>query len=142
MRSARSKSPSRRRSSTIHSSGSKSVVIEENDDSQSDSDEDEEEKRIDQIHLYLIEQTLGKFSRYLLKYGDYADDFFTKQGRVKNPEIEDFEPMSISEILVNEYDFSEEDALSIEEFLLPMLKYDPKKRVSATRALKSTWLNN
>jgi serine/threonine protein kinase len=48
--------------------------------------------------------------------------------------------MPIFEILMDEYNFAECDALMIEDFLLPMLEYDPKKRISAKEALKHPWL--
>lgn len=48
--------------------------------------------------------------------------------------------MPLREILIDEYDFDEKDALAIEDFLLPMLEYEPKKRISAKDALKHPWL--
>jgi len=37
---------------------------------------------------------------------------------------------------------SSEEAAEIEEFLRPMLEYDPEKRVSAKECLQSKWLWN
>lgn len=48
--------------------------------------------------------------------------------------------MPIHELLFHEYDFSEKEALSVESFLMPMLEYDPKKRISAREALRHPWL--
>ena len=48
--------------------------------------------------------------------------------------------MPINEILVDDFDFEEKESLAIEDFLLPMLEYDPKKRISAVEALRHPWL--
>lgn len=48
--------------------------------------------------------------------------------------------MSLQELLISDYDIPEKEAFAIEDFLLPMLEYDPKKRISAREALKHPWL--
>ena len=45
-------------------------------------------------------------------------------------------------MLVQDFKFKKKDAQEIEEFLLPMLEYDPKKRVNALEVLKHKWLWN
>ena len=41
---------------------------------------------------------------------------------------------------MHDFSFEEKEAGDIEEFLLPMLEFDPKKRIDARTALKSKWL--
>ena len=48
--------------------------------------------------------------------------------------------LTISNLLYEDYDFTPEDAAEIEDFLLPMLEFDPAKRISARDCLKSAWL--
>jgi serine/threonine protein kinase len=48
--------------------------------------------------------------------------------------------MSLQSLLVDDYDIPVNEAVAIEDFLLPMLEYDPKKRISAREALKHPWL--
>jgi len=54
--------------------------------------------------------------------------------------IKEIEDYPISKILIKEYDWDQQEAYEIEEFLLPMLNYNPKKRVQAREALEHPWL--
>ena len=47
---------------------------------------------------------------------------------------------SISKILTEDFDFKLKDAVEIEDFLLPFLEYDVKKRMDAKTGLLSEWL--
>jgi hypothetical protein len=49
--------------------------------------------------------------------------------------IKNIEDYPLEEILIKEFKFSLKDAKEISEFLLPMLEYDPKKRISAKQCL-------
>lgn len=90
----------------------------------------------------MITETLGKWPKNFALSGKRSKEFFNKSG---NPlKLKDTEPdcEPIHKILNEEFDFSLQDSYEIEEFLVPMLAIDPKKRVSAREALKHPWLWN
>ena len=70
--------------------------------------------------------------------GKYSKDFFNKNGQLLK--IKNIEDYPLEEILIKEFKFSLKDAKEISEFLLPMLEYDPKKRISAKQCLQAPWL--
>ena len=92
----------------------------------------------DDDHLALMIETLGKMPKKFALGGKHSREYFNKNGEMIN--IKDIKQYPISYLLQEEYDFDMEDAVKIEEFLTPMLEYDPKKRCSALGALKATWL--
>jgi hypothetical protein len=83
-------------------------------------------------------ETLGKMPKNFALSGKYSRDFFNKNGLLLK--IKDTEDYPIHKILMSDCNFDEKDALEIEEFLKPMLEYNPKKRISAQNALKLKWL--
>ena len=54
--------------------------------------------------------------------------------------ITKLKPMTLARVLVKKYRWSEKDANGFSDFLLPMLRYDPKKRASAGESLQHPWL--
>jgi len=54
--------------------------------------------------------------------------------------IKNIKEYRIKEILIHDFSFDEKEAAEIEEFLMPMLEFDPKKRIDARTALQSKWL--
>lgn len=115
---------------------------EDGSDSESSEETDINERfMIDHIQLYLMHSTLGKIPKYITRNGKYFKDFYMPQGNLRKLDIPiEKEKMSISEILVTEYNFKKSDANDIQEFLLPMFEYDKEKRVSASDHLKHDWL--
>lgn len=89
-------------------------------------------------HLALMMETLGKIPKSFALGGKRSREFFNKNGQlIRIKHIKDF---SISEILIQDFKFEDEEAKKVENFLRPMLEYDPKKRIDARTALKSKWL--
>ncbi|EGR33940.1 protein kinase domain protein [Ichthyophthirius multifiliis] len=89
-------------------------------------------------HLALMMECLGKFSKQFCLSGSKSREYFNKNGQLLR--IKQLIDYPISEILIQEYNMDEQTAIDIEGFLLPMLNYNPKKRVSAKEALEHKWL--
>lgn len=91
-------------------------------------------------HLSMLIETLGKIPKNIALGGKKSRNFFNKGGSLIN--IKDVEENCepISKILHKEFELSKKDSQEIEDFLKPMLEYDPKKRISARKALEHPWL--
>ena len=70
--------------------------------------------------------------------GKYSSEVFNKKGKLLNGNPKKLEP--ISKLLHEKYDYHPEEAGAVEEFLLPMLAYEPKMRMDAKTCLQSKWL--
>ena len=93
----------------------------------------------DRQHLHQMYEVLGKMPKDLALCCDYTEDLFDNKGRIlKNKE---FDTVCIEDILVTEFNYSDEYAEKTSDFLLKMLEYDPKKRYSAQQCLSLKWLN-
>ena len=91
-------------------------------------------------HLALMMETLGKIPKPFALSGSRSRDFFNKNGDLLR--IKDLKAFPISSILEKDFKFDPDECREIEDFLLPMLEYDPKKRCTAEEALKSDWIND
>ena len=65
-------------------------------------------------------------------------NFFNKKGELKH--ITDLRLWSLKNVLLEKYHFKESDAQEFSDFLVPLLAFNPKKRVSAFDALKHPWV--
>jgi serine/threonine-protein kinase SRPK3 len=94
---------------------------------------------IDRSHIHRMYEILGKMPREMAEMCDFSEDLFDNKGRVikhKNCEY-----TSISEILIQDYEFEVDSSKEIERFLKRLLEYNPKKRASAKELLSDPWLN-
>ena len=91
-------------------------------------------------HLALMIETLGPIPKNMIIAGKYSKNYFDKNNELLR--IHNIKEYPLKDILHNEFKYNKEEAAAIEEFLLPMLQYDPKKRIDAKTALKSAWLWN
>lgn len=89
-------------------------------------------------HLALMIETLGPIPKSMIQAGKYSKNYFDKNGELLR--IQNIKGYSLKDILHNEFKYEKNDAAEIEEFLTPLLQYDPKKRLDAKAALKSPWL--
>lgn len=86
-------------------------------------------------------EILGKMNKKWALSGSNSREFFNKNGQLLNIKVilfnnlKELHPTSISKILITEYGFSYSEAVYIEDFLVPMLAFEPKKRVTAREAL-------
>lgn len=86
-------------------------------------------------HLLLIAKVIGYPPK---SFTENAREYYNRHDRLmRNPDIK---PTLIRDLLAENYEMSQSDCLSIEEFLLAGLKYLPEERVTAIQALKLPWL--
>lgn len=72
--------------------------------------------------------------------GARSKDFFDRYGDLKR--IRRLKYWSLDKLLIDKYEFSEEDARGFAEFLCPLLDFAPEKRPTAQQCLQHPWLNN
>ncbi|XP_076414499.1 SRSF protein kinase 1 isoform X2 [Peromyscus maniculatus bairdii] len=94
----------------------------------------------DEDHIALIIELLGKVPRKLIVAGKYSKEFFTKKGDLKH--ITKLKPWGLLEVLVEKYEWPQEEAAGFTDFLLPMLELVPEKRATAAECLRHPWLNS
>uniref|UniRef100_A0A8D0E606 non-specific serine/threonine protein kinase n=1 Tax=Salvator merianae TaxID=96440 RepID=A0A8D0E606_SALMN len=94
----------------------------------------------DEDHIALIIELLGKIPRKLIVAGKYSKEFFTKKGDLKH--ITKLKPWGLFEVLVEKYEWPQDEAAAFTDFLLPMLELNPEKRASAAQCLRHPWLNS
>lgn len=70
--------------------------------------------------------------------GIHSTEFFNKKGKLLHGHPKN--QIKLSQLLNEDFGYSIEDALEIEQFLLPMLAVEDEKRISARECLKSPWL--
>ncbi|XP_055003814.1 SRSF protein kinase 1-like, partial [Boleophthalmus pectinirostris] len=92
----------------------------------------------DEDHIALIIELLGKVPRKLITTGKYTKEFFTKKGDLRH--ITKLKPWGLSDVLMDKYEWSKEEAQSFSSFLLPMLDLVPERRASAAQCLCHPWL--
>lgn len=116
---------------------------ESDKDSDSDSDDDDsdenDEHLVDQMQIWLMHNMLGNMPKYIQRKGEVSKDFFHRAGNIrKNPSF--LKERSVGQILSREYNFDDEDSKKVEDFLMPMLRYDTDKRATPEQMLKHDWL--
>ncbi|XP_071624803.1 SRSF protein kinase 1 isoform X3 [Heliangelus exortis] len=94
----------------------------------------------DEDHIALIIELLGKIPRKLILAGKYSKEFFTKKGDLKH--ITKLKPWGLFEVLVEKYEWAQDEAAAFTDFLLPMLELIPEKRATAAECLRHPWLNS
>lgn len=71
--------------------------------------------------------------------GRYSRDFFNRQGELRHIRRLRFWPLS--KVLTDKYDFSEQDAIAMQDFITPILEFVPEKRPTAAQCLTHPWMN-
>jgi serine/threonine-protein kinase SRPK3 len=94
----------------------------------------------DEDHLALMMELLGPLPAHMIKKGAYAKQFYNKSGDLLHIKRLNF--WSLRDVLREKYKIPPEDADSLSSFLLPMLYYDPERRVSSRQALKHPFINS
>lgn len=65
-------------------------------------------------------------------------NYVFRVGQLRN--IRSLKPWDLFQVLVEKYEWSQDDTMSFHDFLTRMLQYDPKKRATAADCLKHPWL--
>uniref|UniRef100_A0A1J3HB41 non-specific serine/threonine protein kinase n=1 Tax=Noccaea caerulescens TaxID=107243 RepID=A0A1J3HB41_NOCCA len=93
----------------------------------------------DEDHLALMMELLGMMPRKIALGGRYSRDFFNRQGELRHIRRLRFWPLS--KVLMEKYDFSEQDAIAMQDFITPILEFVPEKRPTAAQCLTHPWMN-
>ncbi|XP_068653011.1 uncharacterized protein [Aristolochia californica] len=93
----------------------------------------------DEDHLALMMELLGMMPRKIALGGRYSRDFFNRYGDLRHIRRLRFWP--INKVLMEKYEFSEQDASDMANFLVPLLDFVPEKRPTAAQSLVHPWLN-
>jgi serine/threonine-protein kinase SRPK3 len=94
----------------------------------------------DEDHLALMMELLGPMPARMIKKGIYAKQFFNKNGDLEHIKRLNF--WSLRDVLREKYKIPPEDADGLSSFLLPMLFYDPERRVSSRQALQHPFISS
>ncbi|XP_010683926.2 uncharacterized protein LOC104898532 [Beta vulgaris subsp. vulgaris] len=92
----------------------------------------------DEDHLALMMELLGMMPRKIALGGRYSRDFFNRYGDLRHIRRLRFWPLN--KVLVEKYEFNEQDASEIAEFLIPILDFVPDKRPTAGQCLSHPWI--
>ncbi|TKR64531.1 hypothetical protein L596_025044 [Steinernema carpocapsae] len=92
----------------------------------------------DEDHVALIMELLGPIPASIYKKGTEWRDLFNKSGRLLH--IKQLQPWSLFDVLMEKYDWSDQDAAYFSDFLTPMLTYEQDKRATAAECLTHPWL--
>jgi serine/threonine-protein kinase SRPK3 len=93
----------------------------------------------DEDHLALMMELLGPLPMELINKGMFAGEFYTKKGELKHIKRLNF--WSLRDVLREKYKVPPHQAEEMSSFLLPMLYYDPARRISAREALRHSFVN-
>ena len=89
-------------------------------------------------HLAQMIELLGKIPKKIATTGNFANDFFDRRGELKY--IRKFRMWDLKQVLQDKYHWPEKEAKEMADFCLPMLKYSPEERATASEMLKHPWL--
>ncbi|KAI3775669.1 hypothetical protein L1987_45418 [Smallanthus sonchifolius] len=92
----------------------------------------------DEDHLALMMELLGMMPRKIALGGRYSREFFNRHGDLRHIKRLRFWPLH--KVLKEKYDFSEQDATDLADFLVPILDFVPEKRATAAECLSHRWL--
>lgn len=91
-------------------------------------------------HVALMVELLGEMPFDFATGGKYSREIFNRRGELRHIRTLDFWPLV--KVFNEKYHFALEESELCASFLLPMLEYIPKRRISALEALKHPWLQN
>lgn len=94
----------------------------------------------DDDHIAQIIELLGKIPSRMKHRGKYSHDIFNDDGELKH--ISQMRNWQLYDVLVDKYYFDPAAAKSLTDFLLPMLKTDPKERADAGGMVNHPWLKD
>lgn len=93
----------------------------------------------DDDHIAQIIELLGAFPKSLCLSGRWSQEIFNRKGELRN--IHRLRHWSLPDVLREKYHFSVSQAMTISEFLLPMLEVLPERRANAGGMASHTWMH-
>ncbi|XP_014520395.1 SRSF protein kinase 1 [Vigna radiata var. radiata] len=93
----------------------------------------------DEDHLALMMELVGKMPPKIALGGRYSREFFNTHGDLRH--ISNLRFWPIDKVLMDKYNFSEQDTKDMVDFLVPILDFVPEKRPTAAQCLSHPWLN-
>ncbi|XP_075485114.1 uncharacterized protein LOC142524859 [Primulina tabacum] len=93
----------------------------------------------DEDHLALMMELLGMMPRKVALGGRYSREFFNRFGDLRHIKRLRFWPLS--KVLMEKYDFCEQDASEMADFLVQILDFVPEKRLTAAQCLNHPWIS-
>jgi serine/threonine-protein kinase SRPK3 len=90
-------------------------------------------------HLNCIQKLCGKIPKDFIKKCGRKDDFFDNKYNLKN--IDKPEQLDIKNLLIEEYDFKEEEIKDLIDLLTKIFVFQPEKRISVEECLSHSFLN-
>ncbi|CAL0321959.1 unnamed protein product [Lupinus luteus] len=93
----------------------------------------------DEDHLALMMELLGMMPRKIALGGRYSREFFNRSGDLRHIRQLHFWP--VNKVLMEKYDFSEQEANNMADFLVPLLDFVPEKRPTAAQCLSHPWFS-
>ncbi|XP_059305964.1 uncharacterized protein LOC132057388 [Lycium ferocissimum] len=93
----------------------------------------------DEDHLALMMELLGMMPRKIALGGRYSRGLFNRHGDLRHIRRLRFWPLK--KVLAEKYEFSEQDAKELSDFLVPILDFVPEKRPTAAQLLLHPWIN-
>lgn len=105
-----------------------------------DIDRDMDDNDKDRNHLHQMYELLGKIPKDYTLDCEYSDTLFDSHGRILNMKKCDY--TCLEDVLIEDYNFVNNEANEIGVFLRHLLDYNIKTRYSAIEANENKWLNN
>ncbi|KAL2937520.1 Serine/threonine-protein kinase SRPK [Bienertia sinuspersici] len=93
----------------------------------------------DEDHLAQMMELLGVMPRKVVLSGRRSKEFFNRNGDLKH--IRELKIWTLDKVLVEKYEFKEQDAKDLADFLIPILDFVPEKRPKAAQCLSHPWIN-
>lgn len=109
--------------------------------SSSSYDNENDKTQIEFLVLCMMKKILKGFPGKVFKKGKYYENYFDFKGRLRfTPTFLDEE--DILTVLQEEFNFEEDVAISVNDFILKMLSIDPDKRKNVKELLQDNWFND
>lgn len=84
-------------------------------------------------------ELLGRMPRKIALGGRNSRDYINRHGDLRH--IRRLRYWPLDRVLIEKYDYPQQDALALCDFLLPLLDFVPEKRPTAGQCLSHPWLN-